>query len=322
MTAQLAPATVYQAFYPNGSLLAGGQLFTYAAGTTTPQATYVDSTQTTQNTNPVILNASGQANVWLDPTLSYKFVLQDKFGNIVPPGSVDNIQGILNATSLTLGAPGPGVTTLTVLGATSGTNVPVDKIVVQNPAMGVPALFVTTNPSVNIQEAAIGIQNLTNTSTSFCEIAMEGGGTTDNFSMVMTNSNWAINGFGISGMPAGQVGIISAVPGSIGAFPICFATNNVMRMQIAANGAISMSGTLTVTGAVATGALTVTGAASISGAMGVNGASPPAQVTGWGTPTGPSVQNNFSGSAAMLPQCSAAIAEIITYLKARGDFAA
>jgi hypothetical protein len=45
-------------------------------------------------------------------------------------------------------------------------------------------------------------------------------------------------------------------------------------------------------------------------------------VAGWGTPTGPSVVANFSGTAATLVQCSNAIAEIITYLKARGDFQA
>jgi hypothetical protein len=65
-----------------------------------------------------------------------------------------------------------------------------------------------------------------------------------------------------------------------------------------------------------------TGLASFSNAVGVNGATPPAQVTGWGTPTGASVVANFSGSASLLTTCSAAIAEIITYLKARGDFGA
>lgn len=94
MTAQLAQTPVFKAFDNNGLPLFLGQLFTYAAGTTTPQATYVDSTQTTQNTNPVILNARGEANVWLNPMLSYKFVLQDSFGNQI--WAVDNIQGALS----------------------------------------------------------------------------------------------------------------------------------------------------------------------------------------------------------------------------------
>jgi hypothetical protein len=66
-------------------------LFTYVAGTTTPQATWVDSTQTTQNTNPVVLNSRGEANVWLDPRLTYKFVLQDSAAS--PIWTVDQIPG-------------------------------------------------------------------------------------------------------------------------------------------------------------------------------------------------------------------------------------
>lgn len=50
-------------------------LFSYLAGTTTPTPTYVDSTQTTQNPNPIILDAAGGANIWLNQSLAYKFVL-------------------------------------------------------------------------------------------------------------------------------------------------------------------------------------------------------------------------------------------------------
>jgi hypothetical protein len=60
------------------------------------------------------------------------------------------------------------------------------------------------------------------------------------------------------------------------------------------------------------------GNASFSGPIGVNGASPPAQSTGWGTPTGGSVQNNFAGGSASLATTSAAVAQIIAVLKAAG----
>lgn len=105
MSAQLAPQPIFQAFAPAGGFLVGGKLFTYAAGTSTPQATYIDSTQTTQNTNPIILNAMGQAAVWLNPALGYKFVLQDASGN--PVWSVDNVQNSGSAffNSLTVGPP-------------------------------------------------------------------------------------------------------------------------------------------------------------------------------------------------------------------------
>lgn len=112
MTAQLAPTPVFRAADNNGNPLFLGQLFTYEAGTTTPQATYVDSTQTTQNTNPVILNSRGECNLWLDPSLAYKLVLEDSAGNQI--WSVDNISGALLATGniipsvddlFTLGSP-------------------------------------------------------------------------------------------------------------------------------------------------------------------------------------------------------------------------
>lgn len=60
------------------------------------------------------------------------------------------------------------------------------------------------------------------------------------------------------------------------------------------------------------------GNVKVAGPLGINGATPPAQSTGWGTATGASVANNFSGSAATLAQATAAIAELITVLKAFG----
>ena len=94
MTTQLAPTPVFKAFDNNGSPLANGLLYSYIAGTTTPQATYTDSTGGTPNTNPVVLNARGEANVWLNPTQGYKLVLTDSLGNQV--WSVDGIIGSIN----------------------------------------------------------------------------------------------------------------------------------------------------------------------------------------------------------------------------------
>ncbi|HET9109080.1 MAG TPA: hypothetical protein VFN79_18030 [Steroidobacteraceae bacterium] len=94
MTTQLAPTPVFKAFDNNGSPLANGTLYSYIAGTTTPQATYTDSTGNTPNTNPVVLNARGEANVWLNPTQGYKLVLKDSLGNQI--WSVDGIIGPVN----------------------------------------------------------------------------------------------------------------------------------------------------------------------------------------------------------------------------------
>lgn len=99
MTAQLAPLAVQKFFDNNGFPLAFGFLTTYAAGTTTPQATYVDSTQTTQNQNPQQLNFRGEMPLWLNPLLAYKFLLTDVAGNIIPGWPVDNIQGAIGIAS-------------------------------------------------------------------------------------------------------------------------------------------------------------------------------------------------------------------------------
>lgn len=78
----LAPVIRQRFSDANNLPLVGGQLFTYQAGTTTPQTTYSNSTGTT-NTNPVVMDSSGYCDVWLDPTLVYKFVLQDSLSNVL-----------------------------------------------------------------------------------------------------------------------------------------------------------------------------------------------------------------------------------------------
>lgn len=78
----LAPVPVMQFFDNNGNLLTGGELFTYLGGTTTKALTYTDSTGQTANPDPTILNARGEAQVWIPPGQAYKFVL-------APPNSSD-----------------------------------------------------------------------------------------------------------------------------------------------------------------------------------------------------------------------------------------
>jgi microcystin-dependent protein len=94
-----------------GAPLIGGKLYTYAAGTTTPLASYTDSTGATANTNPVILNVRGEAAIWLDPA-SYKFVLNDENDSLI--WTADNLGG-LNISPAFTGVP-------TAPTATGGTN--------------------------------------------------------------------------------------------------------------------------------------------------------------------------------------------------------
>lgn len=86
----LFPNVKLQFFDDNGDPLAGGKLYSYIAGTTTPLATYSDN-EVTPNTNPVILDADGRADVWLASSSVYKFRLDDS--NDVTLWTVDNISG-------------------------------------------------------------------------------------------------------------------------------------------------------------------------------------------------------------------------------------
>jgi hypothetical protein len=83
----------WQFFDDNGVPLAGGKLYTYAAGTTTPAVTYTTSAGNVANTNPIVLNAAGRvsAEVWITEGTSCKFVLESSTN--VQIWSHNNIQG-------------------------------------------------------------------------------------------------------------------------------------------------------------------------------------------------------------------------------------
>jgi hypothetical protein len=87
--AYLAPALRLKSWTANGQPNAFGTITTYSAGTVTPVATFVDTTGTTQNLNPLTLNVRGEANVYLLPNVGYKIVEADQFGNSI--GTVDQI---------------------------------------------------------------------------------------------------------------------------------------------------------------------------------------------------------------------------------------
>lgn len=125
-TGTLAPYPKLQFFDDDGDPLAGGLLYTYAAGTSTPLATYSDVALATPNANPVVLDAAGRATVFLSAT-SYKFVLKTSAGATI--WTADNISAVPSTTiassfnnvadgriTLTSGTP---VTSADVTGATT-----------------------------------------------------------------------------------------------------------------------------------------------------------------------------------------------------------
>jgi hypothetical protein len=88
----------------SGNVLTGGKLYSYAAGTTTPQATFTSVSGATAHSNPIILNAAGRVatgEIWLTAGLNYKFVLYTSTDVLV--ASWDNITGI-NGTGIATSA--------------------------------------------------------------------------------------------------------------------------------------------------------------------------------------------------------------------------
>lgn len=73
----------------NNAPLTGGKIYTYLAGTTTPVATYSNDSGAT-NTNPIILDADGRANIYLDDSVAYRFILKD--ANNITQKDVDNVR--------------------------------------------------------------------------------------------------------------------------------------------------------------------------------------------------------------------------------------
>ena len=103
-TTSLSPTPKLQFFDANGDPLAGGLLYTYEAGSTTPLTSYTDSTGLIANTNPIVLDSRGEANVWLGADI-YKFALYTSVGVLI--WTVDNINGSTFASNAT----GDGTTT-------------------------------------------------------------------------------------------------------------------------------------------------------------------------------------------------------------------
>lgn len=121
-------------FYKNdGTLNAGGKVWTYVAGTTTPTTTFIDNVGSVPNTNPIILDSKGEAGIWSNGVIKVNVLEPD--GTQVTGWPVDYIgtapsigalsyRGVWNASTntpaLTSGAGTKGYTYIvSVAGATN-----------------------------------------------------------------------------------------------------------------------------------------------------------------------------------------------------------
>ena len=119
-----------QFFDNNGQPLSGGKIYTYAAGTTTPQATYTSSLGVTPHANPIVLDSAGRVpggEIWLTDGLVYKFVIETATAILI--GSYDNISGVNSnfvnyavQEEVQTATAGQTVFNLTTINYTPGTN--------------------------------------------------------------------------------------------------------------------------------------------------------------------------------------------------------
>lgn len=93
MAAVVGVSPLYQFSDAQGRPLALGSVDVYLAGTTTRTDTWQDPQQLTKNQNPVPLNASGTATIYLDSALAYKWVVKSAAGVTQPHLGGDNIVG-------------------------------------------------------------------------------------------------------------------------------------------------------------------------------------------------------------------------------------
>jgi hypothetical protein len=113
MSSAIAVTPRFKFFDSSGNPAVGYKLYTYAAGTATPQTTWQDNALSSANANPITLDANGECVIWLDATLAYKFVLKTAGGATVE--TTDNISGAGNISSATSDT----LTNKTILAATN-----------------------------------------------------------------------------------------------------------------------------------------------------------------------------------------------------------
>lgn len=119
-----------QFFTNDGVPLAGGLIYTYAAGTSTPADSFTSNAGDIAHSNPIVLDSAGRVpsgEIWLTDGVTYKFVLKDSNDALL--ATYDNIVGInsnfVNYTSsqeIQTATAGQTVFTLTTMAYQPGTN--------------------------------------------------------------------------------------------------------------------------------------------------------------------------------------------------------
>jgi len=109
----------WQFFNNDGTVLAGGKIYTYAAGTSTPKATYTTSAGNIAHANPIVLDSAGRVpggEIWLLAG-TYKFSVFTSASTLI--ATYDNISGVGAAEFQVQNFTGTGSQTIFTLSTAS-----------------------------------------------------------------------------------------------------------------------------------------------------------------------------------------------------------
>lgn len=105
-----------QFFSGNGIPLAGGKIYSYLAGTTTPAAAYTNSTGNTPHSNPIILDSVGRVpggEIWQPFGVDYKFVVYNSDDVLI--ATYDNVTTVSVSSAEIQNFNGTGLQTVFTL---------------------------------------------------------------------------------------------------------------------------------------------------------------------------------------------------------------
>lgn len=290
----------------NGTPLNGGLIYTYVTNSTTPKATYTDSSENTAAANPIVLDTSGCAVIYLKTDAAYRFVVKTSSGTTVR--TIDNITPVVAFAAQSGGSnidiSGYAIVTQTGqnLTLTPGSGGHITAGVFSLPTTTGSANQVLTSsgtgtttwgsPSGSLQLDTSPKLGGTLNTNGFNIIIDNGGGFIDengNNQLIFTTTASAVN-YLTHANAAASGAVVIGTAGSDSSVGLTVTTKN--------NGVTTISGPLTSSGAfIASSTAAITGNTTVGGTLGVTGAttlSSTLGVTGNTTLTGTCTINGAS----------------------------